>query len=131
MIAFQVAVGAGVSPLWQQLFCIPAFLSIPADQLLQLVGSLLPHVGVGVTIHVQSERDGRVSQRFRECLGIDMALQRQRSIGVAHIMEAHFRPAQFLHNILEMDIQRLEPDEMTVCSGKDHIVLVMPAASSA
>ena len=49
-----------------------------ADQLLQLVGGLLFHVLVAVTIDVKGEGDCRMAQRFGQGLRIDVALQGQR-----------------------------------------------------
>ena len=44
-------------------------------------------------------------------------------------MEADLRSSQLLDDVLEMQVQRLEADEVSIGAGEDHVVLVLPAAA--
>ena len=81
IIEFQVAFDSATRNRSKAVFLCSRY-SILADQLLQLVGGLLLHVLVAVTIDVKGEGDCRMAQRFGQGLGIDVALQGKRRVGV-------------------------------------------------
>ena len=130
IIEFQTASDPATRNRSKAVFLCSSY-SILADQLLQLVGGLLLHVLVGMAVYIQREGNRGMSQGFRERFGIDVALQGQSREGVADIVKAYLGAAHFLHNFLEVDVQRLEPHETPILPGEDHVVLVFPAAAGA
>ena len=58
------------------------FSSQGADQLFHFVCGILRHSVADVAISIKSESDGRVSQRQGQRLEIDLALDRQRGVGM-------------------------------------------------
>ena len=81
IIEFQAAFDSATRTCSKAVFLCFRY-SVLADQLFQTVGSLLLHVLVAVTINVQGEGDCRMAQRFGQGLGIDVALQGKRRVGV-------------------------------------------------
>ena len=81
IIGFQTAFDPATRNRSKAVFLCSRY-SILADQLLQLVGGLLLHVLVGVTVDIQREGHRGVPQGFGERLGINMALQGQGREGV-------------------------------------------------
>lgn len=81
IIGFQTAFDSMPETSSKTVF-LCSFYSILANQLLQFVGGLQLHILVAVAVNVQGEGKCCMAQGFGECLGIDMALQGQRGIGV-------------------------------------------------
>ena len=63
-------------------------------------------------------------QGFGKHFGIDVALQGQGGECVAYIVETYLRAAHFLHDLLEVDVQRLEPHEVPVTALRSGNILL-------
>ena len=97
-----------------------------ADEFLHLGCRVLRHTVADVTVGVEREGDGCVSEGQGKRLKVDFALNGKRGIGVANIVKANFRAIELADQRLKMDVQRLETDEHAVVTSENHVVHIVP-----
>ena len=97
-----------------------------ANELFHLGCRVLRHPIADVTVGVEREGDGCVSEGQGKRLKVDFALNGKRGIGVANIVKANFRAIELADQCLEMNIQRLETDEHAVVTSENHVVHIVP-----
>ena len=97
-----------------------------ADEFFHLGCRVLGHPIADVTVGVEREGDGCMSEGQGKRLKVDFALNGKRGVGVANIVEANLRTVEPADQRLEMDIQRLETDEHAVVAGENHVVHIVP-----
>lgn len=97
-----------------------------ANELFHLGCRVLRHPIADVTVGVEREGDGCVSEGQGKRLKVDFALNGKRGIGVANIVKANFRAIELADQRLEMNIQRLETDEHAVVTSENHVVHIVP-----
>lgn len=97
-----------------------------ANEFLHLGCCVLRHMVADVSVGVEREGDGCVSEGQGKRLKVDFALDGKRGVGVANIVEANLRTVEPADQCLEVNIQRLETDEHAVVTSENHVVHIVP-----